>query len=608
MYLTTSYPMPIPPPSPSVSLAPPDLTEREVLLLDCQTTGASPARGHLLEVAWAPFRGRDEATPRVESVLVALPEGARVPARVTALTGIGDGDLAGAVSAAEAWRRLRAAAEGRPVVLHYARFERSFLEALHAELDPPEEPFPLDLVCTHEIACRLLPDLPRRGLRAVAGRIGHVLGELKRAAEHVRATAVVWSDLTARLVSDEQVRTFAELTAWTRSTKPTRRGGRDFAVERDVRLDLPDAPGVYRMLGRGGEVLYVGKATSLKRRVNGYFQKRRHDRTHVPEMLTQTWAVEPTPTATVLEAALLEVDEIQELAPPYNKALRLRDRQVGFADPALTSCRPHPDAAYPVGPLTRPASVDALAAWRRLLGGDDVVSEADGRMALGLVDAAALDPTVLSGGLALVRAGGGAVAVHSLPGLLRVGGRLWRAWLAERDAARAAAREETAEADQAAEEQEEAQTREGPWTPETPEAVQRVFEGVVSDVAHQVRRARALIALSEASLVWHPPMGASRPPRLLVVERGRVVRAEDAAGGEAPAPPPGWPRTPQRRQDVLDVAACDRLRVLLSEIRRLVVDGRLVELCLGPPSRTMSSRTLPSRLRGAALARRLRWL
>ena len=84
---------------------------------------------------------------------------------------------------------------------------------------------------------------------------------------------------------------------------------------------LPDTPGVYRMLGDEGEVLYVGKARSLKKRVTQYAQGRFHTQ-RIAHMVHQTRAMEFVSTKTETEALLLEINLIKQLKPRFNVLLR----------------------------------------------------------------------------------------------------------------------------------------------------------------------------------------------------------------------------------------------------------------------------------------------
>jgi excinuclease ABC subunit C len=83
----------------------------------------------------------------------------------------------------------------------------------------------------------------------------------------------------------------------------------------------PSAPGVYRMLDAAGEVLYVGKAKNIKKRITSYTRPTGHD-TRIERVIAATAAVEFVTTATETEALLLEANLIKRLRPRYNVLLR----------------------------------------------------------------------------------------------------------------------------------------------------------------------------------------------------------------------------------------------------------------------------------------------
>jgi DNA polymerase III subunit epsilon len=471
---------------------------------------------------------------------------------VTRLTGISERMAQDGVDAHVAWRELsnEAAAFARqpaPTVIHFARFEQPFLRALAGE------ELPLDILCTHDIARRLLPDLPRCGVRALTGYFGRGVGVLRRSADHVEATAFVWRELV-RLLRGEGISTWSVLQQWLADNRATRqRTRRVWPMPRNVRLSLPDAPGVYRMLRMSGDVLYVGKAASLRHRVNSYFRKQTGVPERTLEMLSQARGISFDVAPSALEAALIEPDEIKRRRPPYNVALTVEDRALWFAPSDLSARSGHPSSQCPLGPFP---SARMLDEFRALAAADN--------HALGSSRWRA-EPVTFEAGYARLCAMHPELSRQELGAhdrLLRLGTRLWREGRRDRDVDE----DDTNEAGRGS-------------TVWTPEFVQVSLEWLALRAALARRRAIWLTRLFDSSVVWREPGDSCA--RLIVIEEGDVALSAAVDASAPPPIPPGYRRSVAARREGFTLASFDRLRVLTTELKRLIATGAPVRLRLG---------------------------
>ncbi len=559
------------------------LRELEVLALDCQAGGSTPAYGDMLELGWASCTAAGLAGP-VRSRWI-VPRTARpVPWAVRELTGWSEACVADAVDEREAWAELRdvtarvaargAASAGVPTVIHFARFELAFLRDVCDRLDGGAR-LPLDVVCLHAIAARLFPELPRRNIRALAGYLGHSPARGRRSAGHVEATAFIWSAVLP-LLEGAGVDSWSALKGWLAGPAPaprSRHARRVYPLAPERRAALPDRPGVYRFLRRNGDVLYVGKATSLKKRVAGHFKARGPVTERGLELLTQVHDVSPLETPTLVEAALLESDEIKRLDPPYNVQLLSANRSAWFASSDFRRAVPAPDQAHRIGPLPSERAVEPMAALIALVEGT-APTRALCAAALAVPTAFAPARALFDEGFAIFRAehlsggsGDGSGAPTSASTSAERVAEASRALWLQRGRVDADTDGDDAEASDP-----------NAWDLAR---VRRRLERSLVQTGLLVRRSRFLRLLAHAIVAFRErDTSTARALAIaagVIQERHDLETVADIARLDTPPPPP--PR--HERQACFDAAVYDRMRIMLTELSRVRGEGGEVALRVG---------------------------
>jgi len=559
-----------------------NLEELVVLFIDCQTTGANPKQGSVIEIGWARSDVFDDCDTKPASVtthLLKLFPGHDIPTRVQRITGIRAEDVADGYEPREVWLRILSAADEVArlnrmdkciAVIHFAKFEMPFLVDLHMGTKT-NRGFPFSVICTHEISRRLFPELPRRSIRAIAGYFGYSFTPLRRCEEHVKATALIWRE-TVKLVKERyNIVTLEQIRKWLEQPVVNMTTERKYPMSQKTRRDLSDDPGVYRMLRSNGDVLYVGKASSLRKRVNSYFRRSSQHPEHILEMLSQAKQIEVTKTGSVLEAAILESDEIKRLSPPYNVALCRGEREVWFCSKDLREFCSRPTKKCRIGPIVFRDPIKRLAAISELVQaqGATQLDEELLMAGLGMPEGYAPDTQCSRNGFAMFLQRHKSILSSKPVGraLTELGQKIWLQRKTEKEM-------ETGESEDFILKSVEIPV----WTPGS---VCHLIESNVARGAYEIRRACWLVLLSESSLSWQEANARGLSKFLIVFERGQVLYSRQADTQVLPVPP-GYRMTYEEKQRSFDLMTVDRMRVVTAEIRNMVSNNTYVMLRLSP--------------------------
>ena len=323
-------------------------------VVDVETTGRSARANRITEVAVVTVSAGEIVGE--QSTLVN--PGQYISRTIQDLTGITNGMVLDAPSGSEAFPTVRHwLLPSDVIVAHNAQFDSSFLRESFRrhEIDPLEQP----TLCTVRLARRVLPGHRGFSLGKLASFLGIRNHARHRALGDARATAKVLITLLELAREQHEVHDLPEVLAMQfRPRRSFHEVPAGLVRMSEEARRLPDTTGVYRFIGRGGKLLYVGKAVRLRSRVATYFQVAGGHSRKNGEMVGRIRSIEYEETPSELSAILLESRLIKELRPKYNVAgKRLRryafikiDRSERWPKPEVTFAV-HPDGASYYGPF-----------------------------------------------------------------------------------------------------------------------------------------------------------------------------------------------------------------------------------------------------------------
>jgi DNA polymerase-3 subunit epsilon len=343
------------------------LGETTFVVVDLETTGGratasgSGVRDAITEIGAVKVRGGEVLG---EFATLVDPQRA-IPPQIVRLTGITTAMVHDAPTIASVLPMFLEFARGAVLVAHNAGFDIGFLRSAAEQcgIGWPRPP----VLCTVRLARRVLTreEAPSVRLGTLAALVGSATRPTHRALDDARATVDVLHALIER-VGNQGIHTYSDLREYLPGVSNAQRSKRVLAQK------LPHRPGVYLFRGPTGEVLYIGTATDLRRRVGQYFNGA-DPRSRMKEMVGLAAAVDHVECAHPLEAGVRELRLLAAHAPPYNRRSRFPHRWwwvvlTDEAFPRLSVVRePRHDRA--IGPFrSRAAAADTAELVARFTG------------------------------------------------------------------------------------------------------------------------------------------------------------------------------------------------------------------------------------------------
>ena len=283
-------------------------------VVDTETTGLSAYNNSIIEIGIVLVKNL-RISKKYHSV---VNPGRFIPANITLLTGITNEEVEDAPFFEDIADEISEFINEKVIVAHNLSFDKSFLrkEFLSTENVLPKVPE----LCTVKLARKVFPELSSKSLKSVCKHLKVKNSNAHRALSDAEVTAKILIKMIKKLQKEKGITTLQELLDVQYSTyQQTAFTPKKKKLQEDV-FSLPNAPGIYYFLNSKNEIIYVGKAKSLKKRVNSYFVQ--NSQRKAKKIAKQAKRVKIEITNTELTALLTEAELIKIVSPKHNRQLK----------------------------------------------------------------------------------------------------------------------------------------------------------------------------------------------------------------------------------------------------------------------------------------------
>lgn len=283
-------------------------------IVDVETTGLSPSYNGVIEIGLVKVSGL-KVTDKYHSL---INPGKQIPYYITQLTGISGEDVYDAPFFGDIVDEIIDFISDSVLTAHNYPFDSSFLRKEFRLCD--RELFKNPGLCTLKLSRRMFPDLKSKSLGSVSRHLNLHNSNEHRALGDAETTARLLIKLIRELRKKYEIKNLGQLLEFQTAPKAS-------AVQKKIKKSLvedvsfiPDTPGVYYFLNSKDEIIYIGKAKSLKKRLRSYFML--NSPRKAKKIVKGASRLKIQVTNSELTALLMEAELIKIINPKHNTMLK----------------------------------------------------------------------------------------------------------------------------------------------------------------------------------------------------------------------------------------------------------------------------------------------